>query len=86
MNNKKTDLSKCKIPFSLDLTYQDVPLISNSAPNFIPNIVVGALEIIPCFTGIVHEGKEIIVKANQLVVLPLDVGYFHVVSGRANIF
>ena len=66
--------------------YQDVCLISNSIPDFSTNIIFWALQIFTGVTGIVHHGEEIVLHTNELVVLTLDIGHFHVVSRWTDIF
>jgi len=65
---------------------QDVGFILNGGTDLATNIIVGALKILPGVTGVVHHGEEVVLHADELVVLTLHVGHFHVVGGWADIF
>ena len=67
-------------------TYQDVGFILNGVTDLATNIIVGALEVLPGFTGVVHYGEEVVLHADELVVLALHVGDFHVVGGWGEFF
>jgi len=48
--------------------------------------VLWHLQIFPSFSRIVHERKEAVITAYQLVILALDVGDIHVVGRWTNVF
>ena len=39
----------------------------------------------PHISRVIHEGEEVIIDPNQLVVLALHIRHLHVVGGRANV-
>ena len=41
--------------------------------------------LLPHISSVIHEGKEVIVDPNQLVVLALHIRHLHVVGGRADV-
>jgi len=65
---------------------QDVSFIVNGVTDLITNIIVRALKVLPGVTAVVHHGEEVVLHADELVVLALHVGHFHVVGGWADIF
>ena len=68
-------------------SYQDICFIGDGISNFLSNVgVLGrALQIIPGVAAVVHEGEEVVIHADQLVVFALDIRHFHVVGGGADI-
>jgi hypothetical protein len=67
------------------ITRQDLLLLADGRPDFVTDFTLGALEIIPGVAAVVHQGKKVVLHADELVVLPLHVGHVHVVCRRANI-
>jgi len=65
---------------------QDVGFIVNGVTDLITNIIVRALKVLPGVTAVVHHGEEVVLHADELVVLALHVGHFHVVGGWADVF
>ena len=72
---------------SIQDTYQDICFIGDGISNFLSNVGVlsRALQIIPGVAAVVHQGEEVVIHADQLVVFALDIRHFHVVGGWADI-
>ena len=66
-------------------THQNISFLLDGALDLITDSVLGALEVIPGVTVVVHEGEEVVVEADQLEVLALHIGDFHVVCGGTDI-
>merc|ERR1719493_636084 len=68
-------------------TVTKISFIGNGIPDFFTNSIIfsGTLKIISGITTVVHQGEEIVVHSNKLVVFALDIRHFHVVGGWANI-
>ena len=66
-------------------TYQDISFIRDTGPDLVTNFVVRALKILPGVTGVVHHGEVVVLHTNELVVLTLHVGHFHVVGRGADV-
>ena len=66
-------------------THQNISFLLNGGLDFITDSVLGALEVIPGVTVVVHEGEEVVIQPNQLEVLALHIGDFHVVCGGTDI-
>ena len=66
-------------------TYQNVNFICNGFFDLITNGVFWALEVIPGFAGVVHEGEEAVLHPDQHVVLAHHIGHLHVVRGGADV-
>ena len=64
---------------------QNISFLLDGGLDFITNSVLRALEVIPGVTVVVHEGEEVIVHPDQLEVLALHIGDFHVVCGGTDI-
>ena len=66
-------------------THQNISFLLDGALDLITDSVLGALEVIPGVAVVVHEGEEVVVEADQLEVLALHIGDFHVVCGGTDI-
>ena len=66
-------------------TYQNVNFICNGFFDLITNGVFWALEVIPGFAGVVHEGEEAVLHPDQHVVLAHHIRHLHVVRGGADV-
>ena len=66
-------------------THQNISFLLNGGLDFITDSVLGALEVIPGVAVVVHEGEEVVIQPNQLEVLALHIGDFHVVCGGTDI-
>ena len=66
-------------------THQNINFLLDGILDLITDSVLGALEVIPGVTVVVHEGEEVVVEADQLEVLALHIGHFHVVCGGADV-
>jgi len=65
---------------------QDIGFVGDGSSDLLTNVILWALKVLPSVTGVVHHGKVVVVHANELVVLALHVGHFHVVGGWADVF
>jgi len=70
---------------SREASDQNISFLLNGGLDFITDSVLGALEVIPGVTVVVHEGEEVVIQPNQLEVLALHIGNFHVVCGGTDI-
>jgi len=64
---------------------QNISFLLDGGLDFITDSILGALEVIPGVTVVVHEGEEVVIEADQLEVLALHIGDFHVVCGGTDI-
>ena len=67
--------------------YQDISFIGDGVSHFLAYILIlgGTFQIISGVAGVVHQGEEVIIHSNQLVVFALDIRHFHVVSRGTDI-
>ena len=68
-----------------ETTHQNISFLLDGALDLITDSVLGALEVIPGVAVVVHEGEEVVVEADQLEILALHIGDFHVVCGGTDI-
>ena len=66
-------------------THQNINFLLDGILDLITDSVLGALEVIPGVTVVVHEGEEVVIQPDQLEVLALHIGNFHVVCGGTDI-
>ena len=66
-------------------THQNISFLLDGGLDFITNSVLRALEVIPGVAVVVHEGEEVVVHPDELEVLALHIGHFHVVCGGADV-
>ena len=66
-------------------THQNISFLIDGIPDLLAHSVLGALEVIPGVAVVVHEGEEVVVHPDELEVLALHVGHFHVVCGGADV-
>ena len=66
-------------------THQNISFLLDGALDLITDSVLGALEVVPGVTVVVHEGEEVVIQPDQLEVLALHIGNFHVVCGGTDI-
>ena len=66
-------------------THQNINFLLDGILDLITDSVLGALEVIPGVTVVVHEGEEVVVHPDELEVLALHVGHFHIVCGGADV-
>jgi hypothetical protein len=64
---------------------QNISFLIDGIPDLLAHSVLGALEVIPGVAVVVHEGEEVVVHPDELEVLALHVGHFHVVCGGADV-
>ena len=67
------------------MTHQNISFLLNGGLDFITNGILGALEVIPGVAVVVHQGEEVVIQPDQLEVLALHIGNFHVVCGGTDI-
>ena len=68
------------------VAYQDVGFVGNGGPDLLANIVFRALKVLPGVTGVIHHGEVVVIHPDELVILALNVGHFHVMGGWADVF
>ena len=66
-------------------THQNISFLIDGIPDLLAHGVLGALEVIPGVAVVVHEGEEVVVHPDELEVLALHIGNFHVVCGGTDI-
>ena len=66
-------------------THQNISFLIDGIPDLLAHSVLRALEVIPGVAVVVHEGEEVVVHPDELEVLALHVGHFHVVCGGADV-
>jgi len=64
---------------------QNISFLIDGIPDLLAHSVLRALEVIPGVAVVVHEGEEVVVHPDELEVLALHVGHFHVVCGGADV-
>ena len=68
-----------------ETTHQNINFLLDGVLDFFTDSVLGALEVVPGVAGVVHEGEEVVFEPDQLEVLALHIGDFHVVCGGTDI-
>merc|ERR1719495_1409647 len=66
-------------------SHNDLLVFLNSAFNLLPYCILWAFQILPHLASIVHEGQEVVIDSDQLIVFALHIWHLHVVSGGADI-
>ena len=84
-SESESDFRESSVGIEALKTHQNISFLLDGALDLITDSVLGALEVVPGVTVVVHEGEEVVVQPDQLEVLALHIGNFHVVCGGTDI-